>query len=123
MYKVLNMKTGELVGYVNSPRYVKKNPTSGAYIQTDEEGAEAVAVFGTLYNILNKPVIDSAIDTVDIVTEDDAAQLFLTRKTAYKTEKDFADESLLIEDTMIENELVLEDRLTAIEEALCDLDK
>ena len=54
------VSNGELVGVCDKPRFVMKNPKSGAYIQTTEENAEGIAVRGTLFNINGKEIIPDA---------------------------------------------------------------
>lgn len=48
MYKILNK--GEFIAVVDEPRYVRMH-TNGAWVQTDEENAEGIAVMGTVYPI------------------------------------------------------------------------
>ena len=54
------VSNGELVGICDALRFVKKNPKSGAYIQTTEENAEGIAVRGMLFNINGKEIIPDA---------------------------------------------------------------
>lgn len=58
MYRIVS--EGGVVSLCDEPRYVRRKPSTGAWIRTDEENAEAVAVRGTLYSLPGKPVVDGA---------------------------------------------------------------
>ena len=44
MYEVISQ--GERVALVETPRYIKLKPSTGAFIETDEQHAEGVAING-----------------------------------------------------------------------------
>ena len=54
MYKVVS--EGQLIAICEEPRYVMKKPSTGAWIQTDAEHAEAIAVKGNLYGFRDHEV-------------------------------------------------------------------
>ena len=58
MYRIVS--EGKSISLCDEPRYVRRKPSTGAWIRTDEENAEAVSVRGMLYSIPGKPVIEGA---------------------------------------------------------------
>ncbi|MBQ7609096.1 MAG: hypothetical protein IJU76_14195 [Desulfovibrionaceae bacterium] len=66
MYQIVS--NGEVVALCDKPRYVRVKPQSGAYIETDAEHAEALAVNGVLYSLPDKtPIGDAPVAFVSSV--------------------------------------------------------
>ena len=72
MYKII--KDGTLLALCDEPRYIKVNPESGAYIQTDEEHASGIAFNGEPYKLIGRDGIDAP--EVVVVPVDGASFLF-----------------------------------------------
>lgn len=76
MYKLINNSTGLEIGVTESLRYIRKNPSSGAYIQCSANEAEGVA-FNGRWNIFPFEKMDDAdgqvviceIDITDYIKE------------------------------------------------------
>ena len=49
MYKIIS--AGKIVALCDAPRYVTRNPDTGALVETTAEDAIGVSVAGTLYNL------------------------------------------------------------------------
>lgn len=60
MYQILDMQTGETVGVVREIRYVKRNPFSGAWIESEQSEAECISVNGARYSIEGRQKIRDA---------------------------------------------------------------
>lgn len=59
MYKIINTNSGELVGYTESPIWIRKHK-NGCYVQTERKKAEGIAFNSTPYSI-------GGLDGLDIV--------------------------------------------------------
>ena len=82
---------------MSEPHYVKKKISSGAWIKSSKYDAEAVAVFGEIYSLPNKPIENKPVANIKEI--DGGTIIFEVSK---KTE----DNALKVVD---------------IQEALCDL--
>lgn len=80
-----------------APNYVKKKNSTGAWIKSSKEDAEAVAVFGEIYSLPHKPIENKS---VAIVKEIDGGTII------FEVSKKTQDNALKVVD---------------IQEALCDL--
>lgn len=69
MYKIINTKDGSTVGSTEKLYFIKKKPSTGCYIATDEKNAQGVAYKGTAYNIQGKDGV-GADDTVILIEFD-----------------------------------------------------
>ncbi len=67
MYAI--MSGGALVALCDKPRYVRRNPSSGAFIESPKEEAEAIAVRGKLYNLPGSDAIAGAPEAVAVERE------------------------------------------------------
>lgn len=59
MYKLINNSTGLEIGVTESLHYIRKNPSSGAYIQCSANEAEGIA-FNGRWNIFPFEKMDDA---------------------------------------------------------------
>lgn len=120
MYLILS--EGAIVDYCDEPRYVKKNPTSGAYIQTDAANAEGIAVRGTLYNIGDRtdiPDAPAAIIRGDVSTPD---YIFINKETIDKN-KEESDAALIeLENSLCDMDMSTQETIAALEDTICELD-
>ena len=64
----------------DSPRFVRKNPLSGAYIRCDFEKAECIAVDGKRYSIAGRPIVEDAPEVVTIKQIDAASNALATEQ-------------------------------------------
>lgn len=71
MYRIF--LNDEILLQTDSPRWVKLNPSSGAWIQCNFYDAECIAVDSKRYSIDGRPLVDDAPDVV-AVKYIDAAQ-------------------------------------------------
>ena len=119
MYAIIS--NGDLIALCDKPRYVRKNPSSGAYMQASREDAEAVAVNGTLYNINGGNAVEGAPQA--IIREEDGAEYVFKNKT--KIEENEAAQGAAIvtmEDALCEQDAANDERISALEDAICELD-
>ena len=96
MYKIVS--EGRLLAICEEPRYVRKKESTGAWIQTDSENAEAIAVKGQLYGFDNHEV--EGRPTANIIPIDGLEYVFdnYVQDVDYKT------------------------AIAALEDAMCDID-
>ncbi len=73
MYKILSTD-GTQIAVTEEIRYIRKH-SNGAYVQTDADTAEGVAVNGTAYSIIGQEPLDGAEETVIIREFDGASAL------------------------------------------------
>lgn len=64
MYRII--LNDEILLQTDSPRWVKLNPSSGAWIQCNFHEAECIAVDGKRYSIDGRPLVDDAPDVVSV---------------------------------------------------------
>ncbi len=109
MYKIINTNSGELVGYTESPIWIRKHK-NGCYVQTERKKAEGIAFNSTPYSI-------GGLDGLDIVVvvKSDAGNIFVDDATMQAADA-------VLEDAMCEMDALTEERLAAIEDALCEMD-
>lgn len=62
MYKIIS--AGKIVALCDAPRYVTRNPDTGALVETTAEDAIGVSVAGTLYNLNGGSGIPDAPEAV-----------------------------------------------------------
>ena len=67
MYAIYS--NGVMLSITDSPRYVRLNESSGAYVEAAPDEAVGIAVSGTLYNLPGSTAIEGAPEAV--VTEDE----------------------------------------------------
>lgn len=112
---------GLLVALCDSPRYVRMKVESGAWIQTDKDHAEALAVNGTLYNINGGTAAGGAPQAV--VTDEDGGEYIFQGRVAIQRNKEDSDAAFIVmEDTMCDLDATTDARVTAVEDAICELD-
>ncbi len=115
------LSAGLLLALCERPRYVKRNPESGAYVEVEEAEAEGLAVGGNLYNLPGSSAIPDVPEAV--VSDMDGAE-FIFQNRAYigEVEKTTGAAVINIEEAVCDLDAATTDRLTAVEEALCELD-
>jgi len=116
MYKIISM--GKVLALCDKPRFVRKKALTGAWVVTDEETAEAVAVRGTVYALEGKPAVRGA-QLAKIVPVEGGEFLFDEVGQRVKISDHKADLAAL-EDAMCE--LDVSDQVAALEDALCEID-
>ena len=99
--------SGEIVALTAKPRYVKRNETSGLFVETTQEEAEAISVNGTLYNVPGGTAIEGAPEAT--VREADASEYIFNNRvnTAQNTaaeEQNRADIDFIAMETGVELE-------------------
>lgn len=115
------LSAGLLLALCERPRYVKRNPESGAYVEAEEAEAEGLAVGGDLYNLPGGTAIPNAPEA--IVNDIDSAELiFQNRAHIGKVEEDTGAAVISIEEALCDLDATATEKLAAVEEALCDLD-
>lgn len=119
MYAILS--GGALLALCDKPRYVRINPDSGAYVEATPEEAIAVSVNGDLYNIGGKAEIPDAPEAV--ITQRDAAEyVFRNRAQIEENAKTQGAAIIGMEDALCEQDTANDVRMSAIEDAVCELD-
>lgn len=71
----------EIFLQTDSPRWVKLNTSSGAWIQCNFADAECIAVDGRRYSIEGRPLVDDAPDVVSVKYVDAAKNALDTEKS------------------------------------------
>lgn len=62
--------------FTEEVRYIKQNPTSGAYVEATEDDAQGVAVGGVPYGLMGRAALSGATATVSlsVLTDEEAAK-------------------------------------------------
>lgn len=119
MYTIL--QNGELLAFCDKPRYVRIKEESGAWVEAEEKDAEAIAINGELYNLIGKNTVADAPQVV--VKNGDAAEYIFGNRAQITQNKEEQDAAIItLETAACEQETATEDRLAAVEEAVCALD-
>ncbi len=111
------MSGGALVALCDKPRYVRRNPSSGAFIESPKEEAEAIAVRGKLYNL---PGSDKIPDAPEAVVSEVEIPEFVFQNQARIMSNESAVASA--ENALCEQDTAANTRLSALEDAICELD-
>ena len=108
---------GEIIATTEHPRYIRQKTDTGVYIECTLEHAEGIAVNGRLFNMLGCTAIPEAPEAAIIeresgehitrLIEQGLALISSTQNT---------------EDAVCELDEYYDERMAAIEDALCDLD-
>lgn len=115
MYTIVS--NGELLSICENPRYVRKKPETGVYIETSKETAEAIAVNGTLYNLPGSVSVPDAYEA--FVSDADVGEFTFENHVKLDATGTAIEN---IETTICDADAATEDRLSAIEDAVCVLD-
>ncbi len=78
MYRIIF--NDEILMQSDSPRFVRKNPLSGAFIQCDFSKAECIAIDGKRYSIEGREPVEDAPDVVTVKIIDAASNALATEK-------------------------------------------
>lgn len=78
MYRII--LGDEILMQTDSPRFVRKNPSSGAYIQCSYPLAECIAIDGKRYSIEGKELVEDAPDVVTVKVIDAATNALATEQ-------------------------------------------
>ena len=78
MYRIVF--NDEVLLQTDSPRWVKLNPSSGAWIQCNFADAQCIAIDGRRYSIEGRPLVDDAPDVVSVKYVDAAKNALDTEK-------------------------------------------
>lgn len=118
MYAILN--GGVLLALCDKPRYVKKND-GGVFVEAEEAEAIGVAVNGDLYNIGGKGEIPDAPEVT--VTRRDVAEVVFQNRARIKENEEATGAAIVeVENALCDIDATAEEKLTAMEDALCELD-
>ena len=79
MYRIVF--NDEVLLQTDSPRWVKLNPSSGAWIQCNFQSAECVAINGRRFSISGRPLVEDAPDVVSVKYVDAAKNALDTEKS------------------------------------------
>ncbi len=113
MYKIINSETGDIVGYTQSPYWIKRRST-GVFVKAkNEEDAQGIAYISTPYNLRGRDGV--GVNTTVFLIEFDGGELLLRADET-------ADNVAAIEDALCEQDGELMEEMAAIENALCELD-
>lgn len=119
MYAILS--DGVLLALCDKPRYVKKND-DGIYVESAKEEAIALSINGDLYNIRGENHIPDAPQVV--VKDDDVSEyVFRNRMKIEEDAKTFGAAFVASENAICEMDAGYDERVSAIEVALCELDE
>ena len=108
---------GEVIATTEHPRYIRRKPETGIYIECTLDRAEGIAVSGNLYNMPNSTAIPDAPEAVIIERESGE---HITRLIAQGVA--LVTNMRNTEDAVCELDEYYDERIAAIEDALCDLD-
>lgn len=113
MFKIINSDTGEQLGIILLPTYIRKKAETGALITAKANNADGIAYHSTPYNLLGKVGV-GAEETVVLEEFDEGEML--------EELKDATDLIPMLEDALCEIDEANEERIAAIEDALCEMD-
>ncbi len=111
----------EIKGFLETPRYIKINPETRAYIEAKLDEAVGVAFGGIAYNLIGHDEIPDAPQA--IVKEIDGAEIVFNDSTKIIKHGENIFE---IESVLCEFDMALNERMNEINEmglALCELDE
>lgn len=80
MNQIINVSTGDTIGYAESVRYIKRS-SSGAFVQTDEEHAQGIAYMSKPYNLYGREGLGLE-DTARLIPIDSGEILHFTENAA-----------------------------------------
>lgn len=114
MFKVVKRDSAELVGIVNEPRYIVRDPVSGLFFQAySAENADGISVEGVPYNIGSQEKIPGA-EFVGLVEIDNGEYHFQTHQEVVKTTASVSEMQGLI--------LEQDNAISIMEEVLMEMD-
>lgn len=92
MYQYINTD-GVTVAFSDEVRFIRQNPTSGAYVEATEDTAQGVVINGTPYALAGRVALPGAAGTVSMLTLTDeeatAAQAKAEREAQIAQYKDY----------------------------------
>ena len=109
---------GERIGLCSEPRYIKVNPNSGCFVQTQESDAQGIAVMGNPYNL---PGHIEIMRDVFIPTEGgEEGEGTVERQVAPEIEIQRIDAYEFI-NGMVDKDSTQDDDITSTQMALCEV--
>ena len=113
---------GKIISICETPLYVKKHDTLDCYVKCSEDEAIGISAgVGDDAGVFNLPGKNDIPDApVAIVRDDDNREYFFD---AHNQAEKAAEDIVIVEDTLCEVDMSTDERISAIEEALCDLDR
>ena len=113
---------GKIISICEKPIYVKKHDSLDIYVRCNASEAIGISAGvgedGGIYNLPGRNDIPDAPEA--FVRDDDNREYFFNAHSqADKATKDIIN----VEDAMCEGELATDERISAIEDVLCELDK
>lgn len=119
MYAILS--GGAMLALCDKPRYVRKNPESGAYVEAEKAEAEGLAVNGSLYNLPGSNAIPDAPEAT--VREQELCEVVFGNLARIEENEAGTGEAIVrVENAMCEQDAANDERMSAIEDAVCELD-
>ncbi len=112
---------GELRSLCDSPRYVRRKPETGVFIQCKREDAEGIAVDGEVYNLMGGNAIPDRPEA--FVREAESSEyVFRNRVRIIENEESTGAAIIAMEDALCEIDAVNAASIAALEDALCEID-
>ena len=108
---------GEIIATTEHPRYIRQKAETGVYIECSLEHAEGIAVNGRLFNMLDRSTIPDVPEAAIIERESGEHITRLIEQGVALLES-----TQITEDAVCEMDEYYDERLAAIEDAMCDLD-
>lgn len=108
---------GEIIATTEHPRYIRQKAETGVYIECSIEHAEGVAVNGRLFNMVGSTTIPDVPEAAIIERESGEHITRLIEQGIALVES-----AQNTEDAVCELDEYYDERMAAIEDALCDLD-
>lgn len=113
---------GKIISICEKPIYVKKHSYLDLFVQCNADEAIGISVGAGenagIYNLFGHNDIPDAPEA--IVRDDDNREYFFSAHSqANKATKDI----VVVEEAMCEGEIATDERISAIEDVLCELDK
>lgn len=120
MYEIIS--GGKLLALADSPRYIRRNETSGCYVEAAKEDAIGVAVAGEVYNLPGGTAIPDAPEA--FIRESDASEYVFRNRVMIEENAESAEAAFIqSENALCELDETTESRMSALEDAVCELDE
>ena len=120
MFAIIIKGENKVVDWVTEPKYIRFSKKSNRYVKTRKERAEGISADNGRYilNLPGKNIIEGKPEAIIADRGDIGPILFKNQNNI----NDIRKENQLTQDALIEQDEIVEDRLSIIEDAILELD-